>query len=119
VRIPAAVGAVAPSSTETGGRAWRQTTFYPFLHASRFGRGIVLDPRIAFPSHADDEVDVFPTLAATATATSRRSGLGTIRAPRAQIPRPGGSGRAERRRDINRPVPARYTYAKTRGGACP
>src|SRR5918998_2834809 len=37
------VNAIAPISTVTGGGAWRQTTFYPMLHASRYGRGTVLD----------------------------------------------------------------------------
>jgi alpha-N-arabinofuranosidase len=61
------VNAIAPIQTKTGGRAWRQTTFFPFLHASRFGRGVVLDLQIASPSYANDHFDAVPTLAATAT----------------------------------------------------
>ena len=61
------VNALAPIQTETGGRAWRQTTYYPFLHASRYGRGVVLDLQIASPSYANDQFDTVPTLAATAT----------------------------------------------------
>jgi len=38
------VNVIAPIMTETGGSAWRQTIFYPFLHASMFGRGFVLQP---------------------------------------------------------------------------
>ncbi|CAA9467338.1 MAG: alpha-L-arabinofuranosidase, partial [uncultured Rubrobacteraceae bacterium] len=30
------VNVTAPIMTEPGGPAWRQTTFYPFAHASRF-----------------------------------------------------------------------------------
>jgi alpha-L-arabinofuranosidase len=33
---------IAPIQTRDGGPAWRQTTYYPFLHASRYGRGTVL-----------------------------------------------------------------------------
>lgn len=33
---------IAPIMTETGGGVCRQTTFFPFMHASRFGRGKVL-----------------------------------------------------------------------------
>jgi alpha-N-arabinofuranosidase len=33
---------IAPIQTRDGGPAWRQTTYYPFMHASRFGRGTVL-----------------------------------------------------------------------------
>ena len=40
------VNAIAPITTATGGGAWRQTTFFPFLHASRFGRGAVLDLQV-------------------------------------------------------------------------
>ena len=29
--------------TRTGGGCWRQTIFYPFLHASLYGRGTVLE----------------------------------------------------------------------------
>jgi len=33
------VNVLAPIMTETGGGAWVQTTFYPFMYASCFGRG--------------------------------------------------------------------------------
>ena len=36
------VNVIAPIMTETGGRAWAQTIFYPFLHASLYGRGVSL-----------------------------------------------------------------------------
>jgi alpha-N-arabinofuranosidase len=36
------VNVIAPIMTETGGPAWRQTTFHPFASASRYGRGEVL-----------------------------------------------------------------------------
>lgn len=36
------VNVIAPIMTENDGRAWKQTIYYPFLHASRFGRGIAL-----------------------------------------------------------------------------
>jgi alpha-N-arabinofuranosidase len=35
------VNVIAPIMTETGGPAWRQTIFYPFMHASVYGRGTV------------------------------------------------------------------------------
>ena len=38
------VNVIAPIMTETGGAAWRQTIFYPYMHASVFGRGVVLNP---------------------------------------------------------------------------
>ncbi|GAA2319982.1 alpha-N-arabinofuranosidase [Glycomyces scopariae] len=37
------VNVIAPIMTEPGGPAWRQTTFFPFAEASRYGRGTVLN----------------------------------------------------------------------------
>lgn len=42
------VNVIAPIMTENaedGGRSWVQTIFYPFMHCSAYGRGIVLDGR--------------------------------------------------------------------------
>ena len=36
------VNVIAPIMTENGGRAWAQTIFYPFLHASSYARGKAL-----------------------------------------------------------------------------
>jgi alpha-N-arabinofuranosidase len=41
------VNVIAPIMTRKGGGAWRQTIFYPFMHASNFGRGTVLQPVIS------------------------------------------------------------------------
>ncbi len=40
------VNVIAPIMTATGGGAWAQTIYYPYLHASRYGRGVVLTPVI-------------------------------------------------------------------------
>jgi len=69
------VNAIAPISTVTGGGAWRQTTFYPFLHASRFGRGDVLDLQISSPCYASREFDGVPLLEAVATIDEEREQL--------------------------------------------
>lgn len=46
------VNVIAPVMTERGGgRAWKQTIFYPFMHASKYGRGIVLKPILSSPRH--------------------------------------------------------------------
>lgn len=46
------VNVIAPIMTERGGgKAWKQTIFYPFMHASRYGRGIALQPVIDSPVH--------------------------------------------------------------------
>jgi alpha-L-arabinofuranosidase len=61
------VNVIAPISTEDGGAAWRQTIFYPFLHASRFGRGVSLAPRIACPGYESARYGEVPYLQAAAT----------------------------------------------------
>lgn len=37
------VNVIAPIMTENGGKAWKQTIFYPFYYASKYGRGYVLE----------------------------------------------------------------------------
>ena len=36
------VNVIAPIMTDAAGGAWKQTIFYPFMHASNYGRGTVL-----------------------------------------------------------------------------
>ena len=36
------VNVIAPIMTRNGGGCWAQTTYYPFMHASRYGRGTAL-----------------------------------------------------------------------------
>ncbi|MFE2731163.1 alpha-N-arabinofuranosidase [Streptomyces sp. NPDC059349] len=45
------VNVIAPIMTEPGGPAWRQTTFFPFAQAARYGRGEVLDVRVSGPTY--------------------------------------------------------------------
>lgn len=50
------VNVIAPIMTETkGGSSWRQTIFYPFMHASKFGRGTALLPVLDSPCHETKE----------------------------------------------------------------
>ncbi len=45
------VNVIAPILTAKGGPAWRQTIFYPFLHASTLGRGVALRPVVDSPTY--------------------------------------------------------------------
>lgn len=45
------VNVIAPIMTDAAGGAWRQTIFYPFYHASKYGRGVVLQTILDTPSH--------------------------------------------------------------------
>ncbi|MFP4028665.1 MAG: alpha-N-arabinofuranosidase [Candidatus Brocadiia bacterium] len=44
--IAQVVNVIAPILTKPGGSAWRQSIFYPFMHASQMGRGTALQPLI-------------------------------------------------------------------------
>jgi len=53
------VNVIAPIMTENEGRAWKQTIFYPYMHASVFGRGISLKPILTTPKYdSKDFTDV-------------------------------------------------------------
>lgn len=56
------VNVIAPIMTEPGGGAWRQTTYYPFWFASRFGRGTALNLLVRSPSYDAENADGVPYL---------------------------------------------------------
>ena len=45
------VNVIAPIMTEADAGAWKQTTYYPFLHTSCYGRGSVLHTVLKTPVH--------------------------------------------------------------------
>ena len=49
------VNVIAPIMTRPGGGAWKQTIYYPYYHASRYGRGTVLRPEIISPVYDTEE----------------------------------------------------------------
>jgi alpha-N-arabinofuranosidase len=60
------VNVIAPIMTDLKGGAWRQPTFYPFLHASRFGRGEVRYVNLSGPKFdckARTDVDCLDSVA--------------------------------------------------------
>jgi alpha-N-arabinofuranosidase len=61
------VNVIAPIMTQTGGAAWRQTIFYPFMHGSQYGRGVALDVAAQSATYHDDTFDAVPYLEAVAT----------------------------------------------------
>ncbi len=60
------VNVIAPIMTENGGPAWRQTIFYPFLHASLYGRGVSLQVLTDSPTYENARFGDVPWLDATA-----------------------------------------------------
>lgn len=56
------INAIAPIMTETGGRAWKQTTFYPYYYTSVYGRGVALNPVIDSPKYDSTDFTDVPYL---------------------------------------------------------
>ena len=56
------VNVIAPILTERGGKAVRQTIFYPFQQVSRYGRGTVLEHRIFCPEFHTNKYGGVPQL---------------------------------------------------------
>ena len=61
------VNVIAPIMTRNGGGCWAQTIFYPFMHASRYGRGTVLQGLVSCPTYDCSDYDRVPYLDAVAT----------------------------------------------------
>ncbi|WP_068116536.1 arabinosylfuranosidase ArfA [Tropicimonas marinistellae] len=56
------VNVIAPIMTVEGGPAWRQTTFWPFLFASKYARGLAFDLAVDCPGYATDAFADVPYL---------------------------------------------------------
>lgn len=69
------VNVIAPIMTENGGKAWRQTIFYPFMHASRYGRGAALLPVISSPKYDTREFSDVPAIDAVAVHNEEERAL--------------------------------------------
>ena len=61
------VNVIAPIMTVNEGPAWRQTIFYPFLHAAAYGRGIALNLRTDSPAYENRNFGAVPFLETVAT----------------------------------------------------
>lgn len=60
------VNVIAPIMTENSGRIWKQTTYYPFLYTSKYGRGVAIDLDIICDTYSSIEHENVPYLEATA-----------------------------------------------------
>ena len=61
------VNVIAPIMTRNGGGCWAQTTYYPFLHASRYGRGTALKAIVQSPVYDCKDYEGVPTVDTAAT----------------------------------------------------
>ena len=64
------VNVIAPIMTEPGGPAWRQTIFYPYYFASRFGRGTALRLAVECPTYSAKASGEIPYLDVSAVHDS-------------------------------------------------
>ncbi len=69
------VNVIAPIMTQTGGPAWRQTIFWPFLHASAYGRGTALNLAVESPRYDNYEFGEVPLLETVATLNDEDGSL--------------------------------------------
>lgn len=61
------VNVIAPIMTRNGGGCWAQTIFYPYMHASVYGRGTSLRGVVETPDYACQDYDHVPYIDAAAT----------------------------------------------------
>jgi alpha-N-arabinofuranosidase len=54
------VNVIAPIMTQTGGPSWKQTIFYPFMHASKYGRGTALKAIVSTPTYDCSDYENVP-----------------------------------------------------------
>lgn len=62
------VNVIAPIMTRNGGGCWAQTTYYPFMHASMYGRGTALKTLVSSPVYDCSDYEAVPYIDAVATA---------------------------------------------------
>ncbi|MDN5346047.1 alpha-N-arabinofuranosidase [Petrotoga miotherma DSM 10691] len=78
------VNVIAPIMTRKGGGAWRQTIFYPFMHASNFGRGTVLQPVISAETYDTKDFKSVPFVNAVPVFNEEKNELTIFAVNRAQ-----------------------------------
>jgi alpha-N-arabinofuranosidase len=69
------VNVIAPIMTASGGAAWRQTIFYPFMHASAWGRGTALRGVVHCERYDSAEFDGIPYLETAAVHNEEQNEL--------------------------------------------
>ena len=78
------VNVIAPIMTENGGEAWQQTIFYPFMHASKHGHGVALQPIMDCPTYDCEEFKNVPFVESVAVYNERKSEIVVFAVNRSQ-----------------------------------
>ena len=69
------VNVIAPIMTENGGGAWAQTIFYPFMHASNYGRGVALAPVVSSEKYDTERLKNVPYVETIAVMNDEKGEL--------------------------------------------
>ncbi|HUX37709.1 MAG TPA: alpha-N-arabinofuranosidase [Rectinemataceae bacterium] len=69
------VNVIAPIMTRNGGPAWAQTIFWPFYHASRYGRGTSMRVKVEVPCYDNPTYGDVPWIDASAVLSADGSKL--------------------------------------------
>ncbi|MCX6344198.1 MAG: alpha-N-arabinofuranosidase [Armatimonadetes bacterium] len=78
------VNVIAPIMTKTGGPAWKQTIFYPFLHASNFGRGAAMNVQVKCPTYKSEKFGDVSLIETVATMDEEKGALTLFAVNRSQ-----------------------------------
>jgi alpha-N-arabinofuranosidase len=78
------VNTIAPISTVTGGGAWRQATFYPFMHVASFAKGTVLNLQTSSGAYSNPTYDTVSLLDAVAVLNEQDEELTIFAVNRSQ-----------------------------------
>lgn len=71
------VNVIAPIMTQNGGEAWRQTIYWPYLQASRYGRGTSLRAAVDSPKYDSKQFSDVPMLD-TSAVYDEETGMVTV-----------------------------------------
>ena len=69
------VNVIAPIMTRSGGPSWKQTIFWPFYHASKYGRGTSMNVKLTVPSYENKTYGSVPWVDASAVLSEDRKSL--------------------------------------------
>lgn len=69
------VNVAGPIMTLDDGLAWAQTTYYPFVHASRYGRGTALQPKVLCDTYETAKYGAVPYVEAVAVLSGDQKAL--------------------------------------------
>ena len=80
------VNVIAPIMTDNGGSAWRQTIYWPFYYASKYGRGTSMSVKVDSSAYENETYGEVPFLDASAVLSEDGATLSLFCVNRAKEP---------------------------------